>query len=203
LPPFSAIDPTLIASSQISSSWLNFAIRIEFIKRTLNILKIAAAGRHQKCRFTSAICRSGHCLEEVDPKVPKSIDKRQNELRRVPQSPASSQRAFQKLNSGYQFLVSSSFHPVWSGWYAVDYRARTAKPLPQPVSLQIGAGFAASSLALVNWIAEAGTAKITAYAFEQPSDAPMAVWAVHPRSSAAVVAVGPGNPNLLRRALIA
>jgi hypothetical protein len=126
--PFSAIDPTRIARSQIRSSWL--------------------------------------CLGEVDPKGPKSIDKRQNELRRVLQYPAASQRAFQKLNSGYQFLVSSSFHPVWSGWYAVDYRARTAKPLPQPVSLQIGAGFAASSLALVNWIAEAGTAKITAYAFE-------------------------------------
>jgi len=87
------------------------------------------------------------------PKAPKSIDKRQNELRRVLQYPAATQRAFQKLNSGHQFSVSSSFHPVWSGWYAVDYWPRTAKPLPQRVSLQIGAGFAASSLALVNWIA--------------------------------------------------
>ena len=120
-------------------------------------LSVRDLGHHRISHDRRLSARSirvpGQRLGEVDPNAPKSIDKRQNQLRRVLQYSAASQRAFQKLNSACQFSVSSSFHPVWSGWYAVDYRPRTAKPLPQPVSLQIGAGFAASSLALVNWMA--------------------------------------------------
>jgi len=91
-PPFSAIDPTRINAAY------------HFRHRALDATD----------RMPISV-RPGRWLGEVDPKVPKSISKRQDELHRVLQYPATSQRAFQKLNFGYQFPVSSSMVGVVCG----------------------------------------------------------------------------------------
>ena len=117
----------------------------------------------------------------------KSIGKRQKSLWRMAHDTAPDQRSLQSFNPLTYPGVGLTPHSVRSCWHRIDYRTRAAEPLPKPISLQIGSCLLASTLALIDRVAAARSAVITAQSLEQTGHASFAKRAMDPWSGAAIV----------------